>query len=333
VLKECRYFGLLHHAIPPYVDSNQWGFALRKVVTVRDPYIVQSSADVVQMWSTVRLPFEPRGWLIDMRTDLRRALQDLSRTSAGRLHAVYSAADDGALVDTENVLLYNVGGTALRPLMTRAVTFERSYQVPPQPPGPVLGDGQTLHYHRYSEVSDNSFEFWKPGRPMAAFANVPVELVTKPAPVWKAIRDYAEPPAETATAPTRFLINVQITDTRESSPADSVASIVKPALDGIISAYHSHAGSDGVVEAQRLEQAGIGTAATLQTQLLDRRWAALGARQLVKPFRETGVQWNPADDFCVAAQVTLSTDKADKDQHPARWRLTAELMEATPLVG
>lgn len=101
----------------------------------------------------------------------------------------------------------------------------------------------------YGEARDNSFEFWKPGRPLAAFFDVPVASVAKPAPVWKAIRDYATPPIETATAPTRFLVKVQITDTRESGPADSVVSIIKPALDGIISAYHSHEGSDGVAEA------------------------------------------------------------------------------------
>jgi len=297
-----------------------------------DPYIVQSAADVVEMWSAVRLPFEPHGWQVNMRNELREALQDL-RTSSGWLHAVYRAAADGALVDTENVLLYNVGGTALRPLMARAVTFERSYQVPPQPPGPVLGDGQTLHYHRYSEARDTSFEFWKPGRLLGSFFDVPVDSVDdKPAPVWKAIRDYAAPPAETATAPTRFVINVQITDTRESRPADSVVSIIKPGLDGIISAYHSHEGSDGVAEARRLEEAGLGTAETLQKQLLDPRWAALGPRRLVRPFGETGVQWNPADDYCVAAHVSLTTDKASADNHQARWRLTAELMEATLLV-
>jgi hypothetical protein len=293
------------------------------------PYRVLSTPGVVEMWSAVRLPFEPHGWQIDMRNDLRAALLDLSRTPSGRLHAVYGAADDGALVDTENVLLYNVGDAALRSLMTSAVTFERSYRVPPPPPGAGLGDSQTLHYQRYSEASGTSFEFWKPGRPLAAFFDVPVDSVIKAAPVWKAIRDYASPPIETATAPTRFLIDVQITDTRESGPASSVVSIVKPALDGIISAYHSHEGSDGVAEAQRLEKSGVGTAGTLQDQLLDRRWAALGARRLVKPFRATGVQWNPADDFCVAAHVTLSTDKAVADKHRARWQLTAELMEAT----
>lgn len=294
------------------------------------PYLVLPTPGVVEMWSAVRLPFEPRGWQIDMRNDLREALLDLSHGSCGRLHAVYCAADNGALVDTENVLFYNVGGTALRPLMARAVTFERNYQVPSQPPETGLGDNQTLHYHRYSQTTETSFRFWKPGRLLGAFHDVPVASVAKPAPVWKAIRDYAAPPTETAPTPTRFLVNVQVTDTRKPAPAGSVAGILKPVLDGIISAYHSHAGSDAVAEAKRLEESGIGPAATMQNQLLDRRWATLGARRLVKPFGATGVQWNPADDFCVAAHVTLSTERAVADKHRAQWRVTAELMEASP---
>lgn len=294
-----------------------------------DPYILRSTADVVEMWSAVRLPFQPRGWQIDMRNDLRRALQGLALTSSGRLHAVYGAADDGALVDTENVLLYNVGGKALRPLTARALTFERSYRVAPQPPGLASADSQVLqHYQRYGNASDTSFEFWRPGRVLGAFFDVPVASVAKPAPIWKAIRDHATPPGETATAATRFLIKVEITDTGPSNPAGSVATIVKPVLDGIISAYHSHEGSDGVAEAHRLEGAGIGDAQSFQAQLSDRRWGALGPRRLLRLFGATGVQWNPADDFCVGARVTLRTQKAAADKRNSRWRLSAEITTA-----
>lgn len=297
---------------------------------MHDPYVIRSTRGCVELWSALRLPYQPRGWLLDMRNDLCRALGDFSRTSSGRLYAVYSAADDGALVDTENVLLFNVGDTTLRPLLARSVTFERSYHVPPHPPEIGVAEGQALHYQRYSEARDDSFGFWTPGKLLSAFCNVPVESVAA-APVWNAIRECAAPPIETATAPTRFLIKVQIIDTRESRPTTSLVDIVKPVLDGIISAYHSHIHEgQGVAEAQRLEAAGIGTARILQDQLLDRRWAALGARRLLWPFGKTGVQWNPADDFCVAAHITLTTMKSVADRRPARWRLSAELMEATP---
>ncbi|MBI3213172.1 MAG: hypothetical protein HYZ38_05090 [Mycobacterium sp.] len=292
-----------------------------------DPYVVRTTPGIVELWSPVRLPFEPRGWLIDMRNDLRRALHSLSPTPNGHLHAVYGAANDGAFVDTENVLLYNVGGTALRPLGRNAVTFERRYQVPSPPVGDGLQNDQALHYHRYSEAGDAPTEFWRPGRQLGAFFDVPVNVLDKPAPVFKAIREYAAPPSDTASTPTQFYIDVQITDTRQSRSAGSVVSIIKPALDGIISAYHGHGGSDGSDEARRLELSEVGTADALRDHLLDGRWAALGTRRLVRPFGAAGVQWNPADEFCVFARISLSTGEAVADTD-ARWRLTAKLSEA-----
>lgn len=52
---------------------------------------------------------------------------------------------------------------------------------------------------------------------------------------------------------------------------------------------------------------------------------------MVKPFGATGVQWNPADDFCVGARVALKAQPAAADKLHPRWRLTAELVQATPL--
>lgn len=98
-------------------------------------YVLRAAPDVVELWSTVRLPYEPRGWVLEMRNDLSRALRGLAPRSSGRLYAVYGAADDGAVVDTENVLLYNVSSGARRPLMARSVTFERSYEMPAPPAG------------------------------------------------------------------------------------------------------------------------------------------------------------------------------------------------------
>ncbi|MGV0675688.1 hypothetical protein ABQE62_05780 [Mycolicibacterium fortuitum] len=296
------------------------------------PYVLRAAPDVIELWSTVRLPYEPRDWVLEMRNDLCRALRDSAPRSDGHLHAVYSAADDGSFVDTENVLLYNVGSGALRPLMARSVTFERGYDMPLPPPGSGLTQGAALHYQRYREARDDVFEFWRPGKRVAAFTGVPVDSVAdKPAPVWKAIRDFAAPPAETATASTRFLLKLHVTDTRVNKPANSLVNIVKPTLDGIISAYHCHEGSDGVAEAQRLETAGLGSTETLRDRLLDRRWAALGARRLLSSFGRTGVQWNPADDLCVAAHITLSTGGSVEDGHRARWRLSGELAEAIPV--
>lgn len=295
-----------------------------------DPYILRTAPDVVELWSTVRLPYEPQGWLLEMRDQLQLALHDLSRTSSGHLHAIYRAANDGAVVDVENVLLYNVGGAALRTLTKNAVTIERGYRVPPSPPGAGFEEVPAVHYHRYSTTSETSHGLWEPADLLGTFTDVPSDVVEKPAPVWKAIRDHASPPCQTALEPVRFHIDVQIVDARSPEPSGSVFGLIKPVLDGIISAYHSHSGSDGVVETQRLAAGGLGAADKLCGQLLDPRWAALGPRRLVKPFGEKGVQWNPADDFCVSARVSLSrANSAGLQRQAGRRLLTATLSKAT----
>ena len=47
----------------------------------------------------------------------------------------------------------------------------------------------------------------------------------------------------------------------------------------------------------------------------------LGSRRLVKPFRE-GVQWNPADDACLAAEIHLQPQP-----HNPPWQLSGSLFE------
>lgn len=296
-----------------------------------DPYILLTAPGVVELWSTVRLPYEPQGWLLEMRDRLQLALHDLSQTSSGQLHATYMAADDGALVDIENVLLYNVRGTAFGKLTKHSVNIERGYRVPPPLSGAGFEDRQApLHYHRYSTTNETPRGLWEPGDPLAAFTDVPLDGMAKPAPVWKAIRDHGLHPGQTARAPVRFHVDVQIVDTRSVNPAGSVFGLIKPVLDGIISAYHSHADPEGIPDDFRLVKLGLGTADELREMLLDPRWAALGPRrQLLKPHGASGVQWNPADDYCVFAHVARdAAEQVSEERHP-RWRLSAKLTEAS----
>jgi hypothetical protein len=111
-------------------------------------YVVAGPADgVVEAWSTVRLPFEPRGWLVDLRSELRHAVRLLTGAAGTGHHlaATYTSVDRYR-VDAENVLLYNVGTAHFgRPALLR---IERRWEAPPDPP--VALDGEGLHHHRYS---------------------------------------------------------------------------------------------------------------------------------------------------------------------------------------
>lgn len=287
-------------------------------------YVVRGDNEHVEAWSTVRLPFEPRDVMVDLRADLRAALMSLDVPDGRVLHAVYAAEDTGDFVDVENVLIYNVGTSTLRPLTRTGIRFERSYAG--SPATDRLDRADRLHQHAYSAGAvDDGFTRWTFGDVVAELDDVPVPRIDKPAPVWAAIRSHCGPPPATAPEPFRFA--ARLTVTAPSGRQVAAASIIKPLLDGVICAFHSHVGPADEDLVTRVAVAGdlsdVGAAGRM---LLDRRWSAFGSRQLVKPFGPRGVQWNPADDLCVAAQVVIeATPSPDRSL-----RVSGTLHRAVP---
>lgn len=289
------------------------------------PFVVLSDdGRVVQAWSVARLQFEGGGWQRELRDDLRAALEALPPASEDQvLHAIYEAPDDGAFSDAENVLLYNVGSRYLRHLVTRGVRFERAY-ARPAPPIQALSQ-PALHHHRYQLTGlADGFAGWRPGELLAQFDDIALSKLDKPGPVWAAIRAQANPPAVHRAAPVRFTITVNITGPApQPGLTRSVADLVKPLLDGIICAYHRDSTPAPNAAAARLSTADLGAADHLAASLADPLWAALGQVLLVKPFGVSGVQWNPADDYCVAAEVLL-----DPAPNADGWRVSGRINAA-----
>lgn len=143
---------------------------------------------------------------------------------------------------------------------------------------------------------------------------LPLTSTTKPATVWLAASQELSvaTPGSPREAPL-FVLDITLTT---PSPL-SITTVLKPLLDGLISAFHAHDSSDGHVLVQRIAQA---TAAAPRTvaQLLGLAAPPLGRRRLAWPWRD-GVQWNPADDRCVACRITLAR---------GAWALRAELSTA-----
>ncbi len=77
---------------------------------------------------------------------------------------------------------------------------------------------------------------------------------------------------------------------------------MRPALDGVISAFHGHDGSELDELSQRLGRALGADPASVARSLMNDSEAVLGKRRLLWP-RATGVQWNPGDDRSLAAEV------------------------------
>jgi hypothetical protein len=264
-------------------------------------FSVMSSPRHVSAWSVARLAFEPRGWQVRFRDELREALQALAASAGQTLSARYDAPDDSQ-VDVENVLLYNVGMAWFGPLVGAGLTCRRGRSE----------DG--LHRVRY-EVVDAVPD---PGgdAPIASLtADLGAVLPATTGQWWARLRPHAVAAGAPLDGATWFTADVVV-----AGPAVTgrrVANMVKPMLDGLISALHVHDGSGREILLPRL--AALGAPESVWTQLVDPHAAVLGPRCLVRPFRDN-VAWNPADDRCLAFRV--------RTRHAATWTFHAVLRAA-----
>jgi hypothetical protein len=286
-------------------------------------YIVRYSAkqNTTEAWSIQRIPFEPKGWLIDLRNDIRKEMRRLTSHPHQILHAIYGSQSNG-FCDTENILLYNIGNSHFSSLTTSGIRFERcfSYPVPPH----TLA-ATNLHYHLYTmEGTNESFSYWQAGRILAEWENVKVPKLTstaKATDIWYCMNSSN---LKTLYSPESIPQRFGLTITLMVPIMDkvNVANLTKPLIDGIVSSFHVHTGENTESLSQRLGSH-LSKKASIVTELLchsDR--AILGARQVVRPYR-SGIKWDPADDHCLATEI-FAQAYPDKD-----WLISGKLFEIT----
>ena len=87
-----------------------------------------SRTSAVEAWATERLPFEPKGWMLELRS----ALRQMRSHNGALLAAVYSSQVD-AFCDVENVVIYNVGAGNFAATASAGLRLERGYFCPPAP--------------------------------------------------------------------------------------------------------------------------------------------------------------------------------------------------------
>jgi hypothetical protein len=80
--------------------------------------------------------------------------------------------------------------------------------------------------------------------------------------------------------------------------------LLKPLSDGVVCAFHRHNGQDEDEIGRRLTARLPTERGAVRTFLNDEATAVLGTRRLLWPYRDS-VQWNPADDLCVAAELRV----------------------------
>ncbi len=271
------------------------------------PYLIHAESRIVRAWVPFRPPFQPppNSPSSRFRADLRQAVSRLERESESEILRCEYASSGTDLVDAENVLVYNLGPAHLASTGAAGVRFVRTSTEPPAPPVALAPPGRT-HYLEYGFTEAASEDSIKPGKILAIWHDVlwpDTSSVPKVGALWFALR--ATHPGvygrlDDPMAP--FGIRVEI-EGGEAVPHP--VHILKPLLDAVVSAFHLSADSTDLVVATHVaEQARTADTNKVEAFLSDERYNVLGSRAVVGSYRG-GVKWNPADERCVLAQVTL----------------------------
>jgi len=264
-------------------------------VVVRDP------GRDIEAFSATRLSFEPQGPMKEFRRELSETCRSLIAGHGERLQAVYTSAVTER-VDLENVLTYNLGTGAISAAARHGLVLERCFE--------PTGDTAHPHHHRYRlDTLDGCGEHWTADEVVGSVAlQAPLEAFREPkAGHWwlLAARAGVDVSRHHGAVPERYGLRVSVTPPHHWR--GSLADLLKPLVDGLVSAMHAH---DGPLMSI-LERAAVIhpelTTAELQHHLTSPA-TPLGPTRLVVPWRHT-LQWLPADDHIVLLDARIETER------------------------
>ena len=279
----------------------------------------------VEAWSAERLPFEPKGWKLQFRNDLREALRRLSFVSGSNLVALYISPVE-EYCDAENIMFYNVGAASFARLKCKSIRFERVFSQPPTTPmSRHIGWKHYLSYVLSKRAQ--GFTYWEPTRLLAKWEQLPCGKITsssKVESVWHRFKlgiGAGRVQRLVASEAIASNLGLEVTIHVPRGTRLNLTSVIKPVFDGIVAAFSRDEG--GMDLATERLAAALGIDQEELTGLLeDETMAVLGSRRLVHP-RGRGVQWNPNDDLLVAGEFSFADDAPEGE-----WRLSGKLLEA-----
>lgn len=268
-------------------------------------YSIEASKKAVFIESDFYIPFEPnksnphiRDLVLGMQKDLKSALSQLVLDDGEILFATYSENDKSRFYDVENMLFYNVGTSAFSGCCKQQLAFmgdiERFAQEQPS------DLDERYHYaYRVASVKEIS-ALLSEKRILAHWQGLPIEtsIPQSATRYYSAIRkNIADVHVnEILGAGHLFGISLDITLPTKCNPA----SVMKPALDGIICAFHGEA--DGV--AAVLEKLFGGS--LTPTNQDSKRLNLFGVRNYVSQYRgANSFKWNPEDEHLQFAWIRV----------------------------
>ncbi len=250
-------------------------------------YEISATTQLVEFWSSVRLPFEPRGEMRSARAALRAAIMQLVTPPNASLSATYVSAHTG-FCDVENVLLYNVGTGLFAHMASRGLQVQRVHADPIAIPS----GRQYTHYQRYTFAPVSALPV---ATPTLAFPLNKISTGTKPHEIWWAVS--AEKASTSVPISGRFRLDIAL-----PVQGRNLAALAKPLLDGIICALHPATVIDELAVARLAAKSGWLVAAVKQ-RLLDPPCPLLAPRKVLTSYREF-VKWDPTDELCDEFTIT-----------------------------
>jgi hypothetical protein len=257
-------------------------------------YKIKVQEQQVELWSTKRLPFEPTGWLAEMKNELRSALKSLTKNTERQTLTCSLRSLDNSFFDPENVLLYNVGSGAFSHLARHALQLKRTFEAPPPCPVPLVSSA--LYYHKYALThSADTLPDWAVNPNASWRFTIPrTKGETKPHHIWWAMKNgitQQQSPAIGPNTPYGLVVHYQ------APKSVNLTGKIKVLLDGIVSGLHSMSAPLDAHVADWLAKS-LNTSTTAICRALEDSTAdALGDRALIHRFGK-GVQWNPQDELC-----------------------------------
>ncbi|MGC1411207.1 MAG: hypothetical protein WA864_19975 [Acetobacteraceae bacterium] len=263
-------------------------------MTASTGYLIKTSPHQVEAWSAWALPF------VHLSTEqscfremLRDAIGCLDPCSG--LRATYSTVQPRG-PDLENLLFYNVGSHPFAKVGKDRIRFERLVE------SPLTMNDQLLHHVCYRIEGEGTLFLATNGTCLAeSSADFPLTLVGNEliARLWKEFKKNLHVLGARSSSVGRFAAQIAL-----KAPAERrLDTKMKRLLDAFLSALHSYSGNQLEDVVRRLASVLHETDQKLLRDLLcDPRLAILEPRR-TPHLRAATLQWSPADDRLVAAEI------------------------------
>lgn len=248
--------------------------------------------------SDCRISFEPKGIEKEFRNSLRRELTKLELSKDEILLAIFKNVKQD-FFDVENILFYNIGTSSFKETSSNGIIFEY--------PDKILQSSEGLNNeYIYRIINEEEYHSSFVDEKVCDFEFVMdnIDANMKPHNYWYAFhRGMVKCYTNINNKTDYFGIDMQIHTPKSFY---NLTSLIKPMLDGIISALHYELRFDMTGIERLSEKLNLRVNETIE--LLERRsYSILEGRRLLAKYRN-GIKWNPEDERCRKVRIVPIID-------------------------